>query len=39
MQKRIRVEKKKDKDGKVLYKLMNNAIYGRQCQVKEIESI
>ena len=29
-QKRIEAEKNNDKDGKVLYKLMNNAIYGKQ---------
>ena len=28
-QKRIQVEKNNDKDGKALYKLMNNAIYGK----------
>ena len=28
-QKRMEVEKNRDKDGKLLYKLMNNAIYGK----------
>ena len=30
MKKRIEAEKNNDKDGKVLYKLMNNVIYGKQ---------
>ena len=29
MQKRIEAEKNKEKDGKELYKLMNNGIYGK----------
>ena len=29
-QKRIEAEKNGDKDGKALYKLMNNAVYGKK---------
>ena len=38
-QKRIEAEKNDDKDGKALYKLMNNAVYGNQWKNKEIESM
>ena len=32
IQKRIQAEKNNDKDGKALYKLMNNAIYGKKVE-------
>ena len=36
-QKIIEAEKFFDRDGKALYKLLNNAVYGKICRTKEIE--
>ena len=35
LKKRIEAEKNNDKDGKALYKLMNNAICGKQWKIKK----
>ena len=37
MPKRTEAEKNGDKDGKVLYKLLNNAVYGKTWKTKEIK--
>ena len=36
-QKRIKVEKNGEKDGKALYKLINNAVYGKTMKTWETE--
>ena len=37
--KKIEAEKNYDKDGKALYKLMNNAVYGKKIENLAIEKI